>query len=503
MKIPKMNVIFLGALLTQTTLVSVPVNPKPGDSVWHLANQIEGCLETILQNNSVSHNALANSLFDTLCITESEIETFQPILNTILSTDQSIFDILCQIEQSLIDDFAGTFTMIETILEKLETADSKLDFLPDELNATFTQLIPVLDKSRIDLSLIDSLLTASADLLSTATLFESIEFDLVNATSLVEKVIGCDAIPIKTPVVISTPGKYCISNPIFGQITINSDDVSLDINGFTIHGGLNGILINPGFSNIRIHDGEINGSGISTNGVLINNATLVQITNVEIVNCTNGIQLINSQACAIINSVLSTNKSGIVLNNSHRNSIVSCTLFNNTTNGITLTNSRQNYLLKDIIKGIIGATNSSSYGILSTAGSTNYIIECLVQNINGNLGTIGNTTGGIILSSEKQTRIINCLVDKINGGSSGSQALGIAALPLADSITTGSCVIQKNTVSNTNSNGTGIGYQGSGTINIFINNEAQNNDINYGPGIPNVFNPQTQTFVGTLQNISL
>ena len=72
-------------------------------------------------------------------------------------------------------------------------------------------------------------------------------------------------IDITGPTTISAPGSYILVNDVaatFTGIYIDSSNVKLDLNGFTVSGGReDGITILPGHKNIEVTNGAITGFG--------------------------------------------------------------------------------------------------------------------------------------------------------------------------------------------------------------------------------------------------
>ena len=73
--------------------------------------------------------------------------------------------------------------------------------------------------------------------------------------------------PISAPMTISQPGSYYLANDVTGEITIDANDVTLDLNGFTVRSsGSNGIGISSGNprTNVTIRNGSVAGNGRMT-----------------------------------------------------------------------------------------------------------------------------------------------------------------------------------------------------------------------------------------------
>ena len=73
--------------------------------------------------------------------------------------------------------------------------------------------------------------------------------------------------PIKEAMTINVPGTYSLARNIQGQITIASDNVSIDLNNYTIQNGANGIVLSAGVKGIEIENGTI--SSVTGDGIQI------------------------------------------------------------------------------------------------------------------------------------------------------------------------------------------------------------------------------------------
>jgi hypothetical protein len=63
--------------------------------------------------------------------------------------------------------------------------------------------------------------------------------------------------PVSAPGTLDTSGSYYLINDIVGSISINADDVDLDMNGFRLDGGAGSGIDFSNRNNIRIHNGTI------------------------------------------------------------------------------------------------------------------------------------------------------------------------------------------------------------------------------------------------------
>lgn len=80
------------------------------------------------------------------------------------------------------------------------------------------------------------------------------------------------------PLTISNPGSYYLTEDIVGNVTIDADNVTLDLNGFTISSG-NPVVNVTDQTNVRIHNGRIqNGSNV---GIAVSSSNLVYISDLQ------------------------------------------------------------------------------------------------------------------------------------------------------------------------------------------------------------------------------
>lgn len=228
--------------------------------------------------------------------------------------------------------------------------------------------------------------------------------------------------------------------------------------GIEIQGGTDTIFIENCFIGKNLTSQKDNfGISLSNNkNVLIENCSLVGIHAATTFNAF-GILALNCVDCSINNCTLNGNKgaraAGIYLNNCNGFSIENNEAKGNigtvsTASGLELSNSNGNYIIKYIATQNFGATNA--YGMyLHNNSHYNQIksCACTYQKVNstGNAyGVCVETGAGNLLKD------ISTLSNK-GGTSSGSEGVGIRLLQ-----TSGNTI--KNSSSNYNNGGNGIGY---------------------------------------------
>jgi len=111
-------------------------------------------------------------------------------------------------------------------------------------------------------------------------------------------------IPVSGPGTLSSPGSYYFTNDIQGSININSNNVDLDLNGFSLNGNFGfGITVNGAY-NVKISNGTIFGASIGgAGGVTGNSAGNVLVEDLRIYNSYHCASFTNSQDTIEFNRV--------------------------------------------------------------------------------------------------------------------------------------------------------------------------------------------------------
>lgn len=128
------------------------------------------------------------------------------------------------------------------------------------------------------------------------------------------------------PLTISSSGNYCLSENILTltpnvAITIDADDVTIDLNGFSISGGSTLLQTTTGHRNITISNGSLenaepNGTADGY-GLFVNGSTTVELNNVIISGNLVGVLFVDTNGIKINScNVLQNSGAGIVFSNS-------------------------------------------------------------------------------------------------------------------------------------------------------------------------------------------
>lgn len=204
-----------------------------------------------------------------------------------------------------------------------------------------------------------------------------------------------------SPRIITQSGQYCVVDNLTvpantNGIVIQTDNVIIDLNGFSITGqtnSLNGILVTRGVSvtqrsNITIKNGVIKNMG--NNGILVNTSgRLFTFKNLKIFNnVNNGISITNNKQFTITNCITNLNRgNGLFLTRSGAGSSQNCVIQNclsmfNSIDGIQLFGCT-NFKLSNVL-----CLNNQVDGFDEITGNRIRFESCQAHN-NGRTGTTG------------------------------------------------------------------------------------------------------------------
>jgi parallel beta-helix repeat protein len=311
--------------------------------------------------------------------------------------------------------------------------------------------------------------------------------------------------PISTlPFTISSAGAYYLTTNLTGVagshgITINSSDVTVDLNGFALSGvadSLNGIHLSTDRGNLSVQNGSITGWAIGidaragSNGrfellrTFANRAQgLAAGLRSTIVGCNSfgnqGVGISTDSSSSVVDCSARANLDGIFAESESR--IAGCIASHNTRNGLVLGN---NCAVNDCLAGnntasgvmcgtdaqVSGtkASNNGSHGI--SAGAESALHRCTAS---GNLGNGINAAGG--------TQVLECKAAANSKGIvvlSGSTVRGCSAFQNSgDGISvTSECVVLGNHAAGNFLARDAAGVHATGTDNAIQENRVISND---------------------------
>ena len=224
-----------------------------------------------------------------------------------------------------------------------------------------------------------------------------------------------------TSLTITTSGNYILGENIDGTIIIDSNEVWLNLNGYTVYelsGTSTGIIINQDKTNITIFNGYIKGQG-SSNGIGANQGTTaLKVENVTISDFEYGIYLDGTlgseiKECYLKKCLIHRCNKGISGNYIKKSIFQNCKAKNCFETGFELRNSNNNIFTKCQAVDIENNdADKDAVGFYDYVGNTNVFDECIACGINKIVN--GYQTAGFLLTGNDITqtsgdKIINCL----------------------------------------------------------------------------------------------
>jgi parallel beta-helix repeat protein len=275
--------------------------------------------------------------------------------------------------------------------------------------------------------------------------------------------------------IINTGGSYYLIGKILGVankngISIQSDNVTVDLNGFAVNGNVSsslaGIIVPGSHANIAIRNGTVANWG--GNGVDLSNANNAQIHHIRASNNSAGI--ITGYDSTVTNCTAYNNQlTGIRINHG---TVANCSAFSNNGDGIstdysTVTNCTSN---NNHQNGITAAGSAITNCAASGNGDGFTVITSTVTNCDASLNN------GYGISTDEST-ITNCTAKDNANGISGSVST-IANCTASNNTTDGIVVSSFNAVAKNqcSSNG-GAGIHATAGTNKIEQNNVTSNDV--------------------------
>ena len=212
---------------------------------------------------------------------------------------------------------------------------------------------------------------------------------------------------------IASSGVYELTNDIVytgtatnTAITINANNVTLDLKDHVIRGGTMGIHVLSGVQNITIKNGTIR--DMEMHGVFLYDASFVELENVVVLEC----------------------QQGFLLNKATEIRAADCVAAFNQEAGFSLVQSTTNVFetCKAVGNGQTGW--SDAYGFVASGGGYNTFDRCLAQHTQTNGILESDLAAGFMLKNgERGSKILNCTSECTRANRPGSaKVYGIAYL---------------------------------------------------------------------------
>jgi len=384
-------------------------------------------------------------------------------------------------------DFAqgGEIELIRVIGKETESIIEDIDIVVDVNNKsvvdTLISVISEREESIIDFS--DAQAESLSDAIdqSTEEVFDALNdfFDDINeiARTVIRHNLSKSGQFLTA--FIDNPGYYALGSDTLLELTIRADNVTVDLNDFTVSGTAPIITIEPGHKNVEIKNGKIR--SFFNSGITIGNSCeLVSVEDVKISGdisfSTPGVLFSGvSKDCIFRNCVIQDFETGVEANSG----IIKC-IFEN----CSFLNCKK-YGFSGIPVwcffdrcNVIGISNTDIFGRgvgFFLSGTNNVLSECFVLNVSGSgsgASVAEAAALGILVFSKN--KIVNCVVNGVTSNGVGT-AYGIYVIG-------SNSVFEGNEVLNSQ-----VGINVSNSDNFLIKNIAYNNVTNYIGPIGNVY----------------
>jgi hypothetical protein len=241
---------FMSAFLA-LSINANPVNPQPGENIWHLIAGV-GTEVDLLAFNQSAQDSVIESKLDGCCISlGAQLDEVNAQLQAISG--------------SSIDSLVGTFTQLISLSDELIVSLTTLEQIAFTITSTLAQLETLLE------GVIEVELTTQSKL------------DLCCATlnSKVDLLAACAASPIIGGTTISISGNYCLTQSFTGNIVIDAPSTILDLNGREVTGL---IQVNQPYSVIK--NGTLFGPPATTTQQSRVGTITMAASNTTVLNCT-------------------------------------------------------------------------------------------------------------------------------------------------------------------------------------------------------------------------
>jgi len=309
--------------------------------------------------------------------------------------------------------------------------------------------------------------------------------------------INCNAIPLTVPAggaTISSPGYYCLTGDTVGTITINSDDVTLDLNNHTLSPtSVNAIDVTG--NRITIQNGTIAGS--SNIGIFLGHASDIRIYDLNIDGAIIGVETLSTTTnLDIARTMVTTATTGFDIIGTSNVTLSECTASSGYGNGFAIFGASGSSVLlnscvaaDNVLYGFaihgpnVAVTNCVAQG--NSAGFLLNNIDIMLANCIANF----NTFYGFEITGVNST-LTNCMAQ--GNGTNSSPGAGFFLVNSTTNIMLENCIASFNT---------GLGGFANfstifGNVSNFISCIAQNN---MGDGF-NLVNTSPQDGTGLIKS---
>jgi len=246
-----------------------------------------------------------------------------------------------------------------------------------------------------------------------------------------------DVLTNVTSLTIDTPGNYIVGEDISSPITIASDNVYLNLNGYAVYDttGTNTLItVESGFNDITIRNGSLAGdtTTLSPIGILIKKDTsLVTLENIRLTHFETAIYFDGQDAeeikeCNGQKITIYASTKGVVAHYLQKSIFESCDVKSSIEAGFELKNSDFNNVTKCTVLGLENDDpDKGAVGFSTSAGQGNLFYECVADGIISTTSSFKKNAIGFLFTGsgqnqETESKIINSIVNTVNVSGCGT-----------------------------------------------------------------------------------
>jgi len=299
-------------------------------------------------------------------------------------------------------DEYGVWQLAQRVGLAMTTGGSNIDHIVDSIDDMASKISIVAE----DTSLINE------DLSILETTLDAIKEDFQSIFEKLEDGIEMLPTPISSaPYTISSSGIYALNTILTDTLTIDADDVMLDLNGYSILNSTIGIHIIPGHNNIVIKNGFIDNmtdAGIFIDGNCFEKSHNILLENIISSHCNSGVLLTHCLDINIQKCMFSQNENGLKLIHVSNAVIDRCVAQANTYAGYSLIDCSYNNFRGCAAIGSHG--NADSFGVYSIGGIANAFSACDMQGAQSSSTTSSDEATGLYLEGDFGSMATSCLL---------------------------------------------------------------------------------------------
>lgn len=242
-------------------------------------------------------------------------------------------------------------------------------------------------------------------------------------------------------ITLGSSGNYFAAENLVYPLTIATDGVYFNLNGYTIsHSNAveDVITVASNLSDVTINNGYITNTGGAFgggSGIFISaGASMISVADLTIFGCGAGVKMGGSflspvSACELQGLELTGNSTAVRLEYAYDNTLQECNAIGSLYSGFWLGSSNNNSLLN--CRALKTISPQSAMAFFSDSGEGNIFQECVAKQTISTAEVFGYKSYGFVLTgTENKTKLIDCIVNETTLSETGSSTpYGIRIAP--------------------------------------------------------------------------